>query len=90
LPTIFFSALRLANAERADWGDVCAAYLEWCEHTGHGELGGGGIRWAQQAAAAFAEAAAREFNSSAFAGVPASSDLDWLRACVDFLVRRDA
>ena len=50
----------------------------------------GGIRWAQQAAAGFAEAAAREFNSSAFAGVPASSDLDWLRACVDFLVRRDA
>ena len=51
---------------------------------------GGGIEWAQQAAAAFAEAAAREFDSSAFVGVPASPDLDWLRACVDYLVRRDA
>ena len=50
----------------------------------------GSIEWAQQAAAAFAEAAAREFDSSAFAGVPASPDLDWLRACVDYLVRRDA
>jgi geranylgeranyl pyrophosphate synthase len=51
---------------------------------------GGSIRWAQQSAAAFAEAAAREFDDSAFAGVPASPDLGWLRACVDFLVRRDA
>ena len=51
---------------------------------------GGSIEWAQQSAAAFAEAAAREFDSSAFAGVPASPDLDWLRACVDFLVQRDA
>jgi geranylgeranyl pyrophosphate synthase len=50
----------------------------------------GSIDWAQQTAAAFAEAAAREFDSSAFAGVPASPDLDWLRACVDYLVRRDA
>jgi geranylgeranyl pyrophosphate synthase len=50
----------------------------------------GSIQWAQQAAAAFAEAAAREFDASAFAGVPASPDLEWLRACVDYLVRRDA
>jgi len=50
----------------------------------------GSIAWAQQSAATFAEAAAREFDGSAFAGVPESPDLDWLRACVDFLVRRDA
>jgi hypothetical protein len=50
----------------------------------------GSISWAQQAAAAFAEAAAREFDSSAFSGVPANPDLEWLRTCVDFLVRRDA
>ena len=37
-----------------------------------------------------AEAAAREFDGVAFAGVPPSPDLDWLRACVDFLVQRDA
>jgi hypothetical protein len=35
-------------------------------------------------------AAAREFESSAFAGVPASPDLEWLRGCVDYLVQRDA
>jgi geranylgeranyl pyrophosphate synthase/uncharacterized protein with NAD-binding domain and iron-sulfur cluster len=52
--------------------------------------GNGSIQWAQQAAAAFAEAAAREFESSAFAGVPASPDLEWLRTCIDFLVQRDA
>jgi geranylgeranyl pyrophosphate synthase len=51
---------------------------------------GGSIQWAKQSAAGFAEAAAREFEGSAFAGVPASPDLEWLRACVDFLVRRDA
>ncbi len=50
----------------------------------------GSIEWARQAANAFAEAAAREFDASAFAGAPASPDLDWLRACVDYLVRRDA
>ena len=50
----------------------------------------GSIAWAEQTAAAFAEAAAREFDSSAFAGVPASPDLEWLRGCVDYLVRRDA
>jgi hypothetical protein len=49
----------------------------------------GGIEWARQTAAAFAEAAAREFDSAAFVGVPASPDLEWLRACVDYLVRRD-
>jgi geranylgeranyl pyrophosphate synthase/uncharacterized protein with NAD-binding domain and iron-sulfur cluster len=52
--------------------------------------GGGSIQWAQQAAAALAQAAAREFHSSAFAGVPTSPDLEWLRACIDFLVQRDA
>src|SRR5439155_13677391 len=43
-----------------------------------------GREWAQQTAAAFAEAAAREFDS-----VPASLDLEWLRACVDSLARGD-
>jgi geranylgeranyl pyrophosphate synthase len=51
---------------------------------------GGSIEWAQQGAAAFAEAAMREFHGSAFAGVPPSPDLDWLRGCIDFLVQRDA
>ena len=50
----------------------------------------GSMEWAQGTAAAFAEAAAREFERSAFAGVPASPDLEWLRGCVDYLVRRDA
>jgi geranylgeranyl diphosphate synthase type II len=50
----------------------------------------GSIEWARQAANAFAEAAAREFDASAFVGAPAGPDLDWLRACVDYLVRRDA
>jgi geranylgeranyl pyrophosphate synthase/uncharacterized protein with NAD-binding domain and iron-sulfur cluster len=51
---------------------------------------GGGVQWAQQVAAAFAEAAGREFDSSAFKGVPASPDLEWLRDCAKYLVRRDA
>jgi hypothetical protein len=38
----------------------------------------------------FAEAAAREFDCSAFAGVPASPDLEWLRTCTDFVVQRKA
>ena len=38
----------------------------------------------------FAEAAAREFSSSALEDVPASPDLEWLRACVGYLARRDA
>ncbi len=50
----------------------------------------GSIAWAQQAASAFAEAAAQEFDRSAFAGVPAGPDLDWLRSSVNFLVQRDA
>ena len=50
----------------------------------------GSIEWARQAANAFAEAAAREFDASAFVGAPASPDLDWLRACIDYLVQRDA
>lgn len=49
----------------------------------------GSIASAQQSATAFAEAAAREFQDSAFAGVPAGPDLDWLRACVNFLVQRN-
>jgi geranylgeranyl pyrophosphate synthase/uncharacterized protein with NAD-binding domain and iron-sulfur cluster len=51
---------------------------------------GGSIQWARQSAAAFAEAAALEFDNVAFAGVPSSPDLDWLRSCVPFLVGRDA
>ena len=50
----------------------------------------GSICWASESATALAEAAAREFDSSAFAGAPNSPDLEWLRSCVDFLVRRDA
>jgi geranylgeranyl pyrophosphate synthase/uncharacterized protein with NAD-binding domain and iron-sulfur cluster len=50
----------------------------------------GSIAWAQQLAATFAEAATREFDGSAFAGVPPTPDLNWLRGCVDFLVQRDA
>jgi geranylgeranyl pyrophosphate synthase len=50
----------------------------------------GSIEWARQAAETFADAAALEFDNSAFAGAPRSPDLDWLRACVDYLVRRDA
>jgi geranylgeranyl pyrophosphate synthase/uncharacterized protein with NAD-binding domain and iron-sulfur cluster len=50
----------------------------------------GSIAWAQQSAAAFVEAARREFDATAFAGVPTSPDLEWLRACVDFIVQRNA
>jgi geranylgeranyl pyrophosphate synthase len=50
----------------------------------------GSIEWAQQSAAAFAEAARREFDETAFPSVPASPDLQWLRGCVDFIVQRDA
>jgi hypothetical protein len=49
-----------------------------------------GSEWAQQTAAAFSEAVAREFDSSAFGGAPASPDLEWLRACIDYLARGDA
>ena len=49
----------------------------------------GSIQWAQQVATAFAEAAAKEFDASAFAGAPAGPDLEWLRDCVGFLVQRD-
>jgi geranylgeranyl pyrophosphate synthase len=48
----------------------------------------GSIAQAQRAADAFAQAAAREFET-AFAGVAPGPDLDWLRASVDYLVRRD-
>ena len=50
----------------------------------------GSIEWAQQSAVAFAEAAKREFDEPAFAGVPASPDLEWLRNSVDFIVQRNA
>ena len=50
----------------------------------------GSIEWAQQSAVAFAEAAKREFDETAFAGVPAGPDLEWLRKCVDFIVQRNA
>jgi geranylgeranyl pyrophosphate synthase/uncharacterized protein with NAD-binding domain and iron-sulfur cluster len=50
----------------------------------------GSIAWAQQSAAAFTEAARREFDATAFAGVPTSPDLEWLRGCVDFIVQRNA
>jgi geranylgeranyl pyrophosphate synthase len=50
----------------------------------------GSIEWAQQSAVAFAEAAKREFEETAFAGVPANPDLEWLRRCVDFIVQRKA
>jgi hypothetical protein len=52
--------------------------------------GAGSIEWARQAARAFAGAAKHEFDNSAFGGARASPDLDWLRACTDYLVRRDA
>jgi geranylgeranyl pyrophosphate synthase len=48
----------------------------------------GSIQWAQQSAEAFAEAAVREFHCSAFADVPPSPDLEWLRACTEFVVQR--
>jgi geranylgeranyl pyrophosphate synthase len=51
---------------------------------------GGSIEWARQSAGAFADAAAREFDSVTFADVPAGPDLDWLRWSVQFLVDRDA
>ena len=56
----------------------------------HQMIASSGSEWAQQTAAAFAEAVAREFNSSAFEDVPASLDLEWLGACVDYLAQRDA
>ena len=48
------------------------------------------IAWAQTSANVLADAAAREFDDTAFAGVAPSPDLDWLRACVNFLARRDS
>ncbi len=50
---------------------------------------GGSIQWARSSATAFAEAAAREFETVAFADVPRGPDLDWLRSSVPFLVLRD-
>jgi hypothetical protein len=52
--------------------------------------GTGSIEWARQSALALAEAAAKEFDLSAFAGVPRGPDLDWLRASVGYLVQRDS
>jgi geranylgeranyl pyrophosphate synthase/uncharacterized protein with NAD-binding domain and iron-sulfur cluster len=48
----------------------------------------GSIAQAQHAACAFAQAAASEFES-AFASAAQGPDLDWLRASVEYLVRRD-
>jgi hypothetical protein len=56
----------------------------------HQMIASSGSEWAQQTAAAFADASTREFDSSAFEGVPASPNLEWLRACVDSLARGDA
>jgi hypothetical protein len=56
----------------------------------HQMIASSGSEWAQQTTAAFAEAAAREFESSVLEDVPASLDLEWLRACVDYLAQRDA
>jgi geranylgeranyl pyrophosphate synthase/uncharacterized protein with NAD-binding domain and iron-sulfur cluster len=50
----------------------------------------GSIEWARQAANSFAEAAAQEFDATTFAGAPASPDLAWIRACIRYLVQRDA
>ncbi|MGO4390636.1 FAD-dependent oxidoreductase [Variovorax sp. M-6] len=52
--------------------------------------GAGSIEWARQSAAALADAAANEFDLSAFAGAAPSPDLDWLRASVNYLVQRDS
>lgn len=49
----------------------------------------GSIEWARRAAEGFARAAAEEFGRRAFAGVPTGADLDWLKSCVDYQVRRD-
>jgi hypothetical protein len=46
-------------------------------------LGGG-------AAASWPVAVRAQQAAEAFAGAPASPDLEWLRRCVDDLVRRDA
>jgi hypothetical protein len=45
---------------------------------------------AWQKRAVTSDAAAREFDQTAFAGVSPSPDLDWLRSCVEFLARRDS
>ena len=52
--------------------------------------GAGSIEWARQSAVALADAAANEFDLSAFAGAAPSPDLDWLRASVSYLVQRDS
>jgi len=49
----------------------------------------GSLRWAQESADYFARAAELQFDSAAFRGVQPGPDLDWLRQCVPFLVRRD-
>ena len=33
------TALLPVSGKRAEWADVYSAYLNWCEHTGHRELG---------------------------------------------------
>jgi geranylgeranyl pyrophosphate synthase len=49
----------------------------------------GSIAWAARSARAFADAAVFEFDSTAFAGVRSSADLEWLRSCVAFVANRD-
>ena len=49
----------------------------------------GSLRWAQESAEVFAKAAELEFDNAAFRNAPPGPDLDWLRQCVPFLVRRD-
>lgn len=49
----------------------------------------GSIDWAASIAAAFTDAALAEFDRCAFAGVPPSPDLSWLRSCVAYMVQRD-
>ncbi|MEB3261279.1 MAG: hypothetical protein VKP63_11705, partial [Cyanobacteriota bacterium] len=49
----------------------------------------GSIDWAVQVAHSFTEAAVREFDTSAFAGVPKGADLTWLHHCIGFLLKRD-
>src|SRR5262249_22809088 len=66
-------------------GQCVAANSRSARRINPSEDRGSGREWAQQTAVAFAEAVAREFDS-----VPASLDLEWLRACVDYLAQGDA
>jgi geranylgeranyl pyrophosphate synthase len=50
----------------------------------------GSIEWTRESAVAFAAAAKRECEETAFANVSSSPDLEWLRACADFVVQRNS